>query len=75
MDKTAEIMNVLTFAEKYKLIMLWNNEAPLDIRIKFIKFVIMVRLNTHIKGWEIMEYNLLFQVICNRIRKELNLMV
>ena len=75
MDKIAEITNVLTYADKYKLVKLWSYENPLDVRIKFIKDVILLRLNRHIERWDIMEYNLIFQVICNRIVKELSLMV
>ena len=75
MDKTAEIINVLSYADKYTLIKLWSQEAPLDERIKFIKYVLTVRLNKSVNGWETMDYNLRFQVICNRIVKELNLIV
>ena len=70
-----EITNVLTYADKYKIIKLWSYENPLNVRIKFIEYVILLRLNRHIERWDIMEYNLIFQVICNRIVKELNLMV
>ena len=70
-----EITNALTFDDKYKLIKLWSYEKPLNVRIKFIKDVILLRLNRHIERWDIMEYNLIFQVTCNRIVKELNLMV
>ena len=75
MDKIQEITNVLTYADKYKLIKLWSYKNPLDVRIKFIKDVILLRLNRHIERWDIMEYNLIFQVICNRIVKELNIIV
>jgi hypothetical protein len=71
----AEIINALTYADKYKVIKLWSYENPIDVRIKFIKDVIILRLNRCIEGWEIMEYNLIFQVICNRKIKELNLIV
>ena len=75
MDTVADLTRVLTYADKYKLIKLWSKDTPLDVRIKFIRDVLLVRLNRYIEGWEIMEYNLLFQVICNRITSELNLIV
>ena len=75
MDTVADLTHVLTYADKYKLIKLWSYENPLNVRIKFIKDVILLRLNRHIERWDIMEYNLIFQVICNRIVKELNLIV
>jgi hypothetical protein len=71
----AEIMHVLTYVDKYKVIKLWSYENPIDVRIKFIRDVIMLRLNRCIDGWDIMEYNLIFQVICNRIINELNLIL
>jgi hypothetical protein len=75
MKTAVEILGVLTFAEKYKLLKLWSYQSPLDERIKFIKGILIGRLNWTINGWEIMEYNLIFQVICNRLRNELNIMV
>ena len=75
MDTVAKISSVLTYSEKYKILKLWSNEAPMDVRIRFIKDLLIGRLNWQIRGWEIMEYNLHFQVICNRLIKELNIMV
>ena len=75
MKTVAEILSALTFAEKYKVMRLWSYQSPLDERIKFIKGILIGRLNWTINGWEIMEYNLIFQVICNKITKELNIMV
>ena len=75
MDKIQEITNVLTYVDKYKPIKMWNYETPLDVRIIFIKSILLTRLNRNVEGWEIMDYNFRFQVICNRIVKELNLIV
>ena len=75
MDTVAKISSVLTYSEKYKILKLWSNEAPMDVRIRFVKDVLIGRLNWQIRGWEIMEYNLHFQVICDRLIKELNIMV
>lgn len=75
MDTVAQLTNVLTYAEKYKILKLWSKDTPIDVRIKFIKDVLIGRLKWQISGWEIMEYNLRFQVICNRRLKELNITV
>lgn len=55
MDTVADLTRVLTYADKYKLIKLWSKDTPLDVRIKFIRDVLLVRLNRYIEGWEIME--------------------
>jgi hypothetical protein len=61
-----DIIHVLTYVEKYKVMKLWCKHTHLDVRIKFIKDVLIGRLHWQINGWEIMEYNLRFQVICNQ---------
>lgn len=75
MYEIAEIINVLTYDDKYKLIKLWSYQSPLEVRIRFMRDILLVRLNTYVEGWDIMEYNLRFQIICNRILNELNLIV
>jgi hypothetical protein len=75
MDTVVRISSVLTYAEKYTILKLWGNGAPIDVRIKFIKEVLVGRLKWQIRGWDIMEYNLHFQVICNRLINDLNIML
>ena len=75
MYEIAEIINVLTYDDKYKHIKLWSYQSPLEVRIRFMEDSLLARLNTYIEGWGIMEYNLRFQIMCNRILNELNLIV
>jgi hypothetical protein len=73
-DTVDDIHACSTYVEKYKILK-FGEHTHLDVRIKFIKDVLIGRLHWQINGWEIMEYNLRFQVICNRLLKELNIMV
>ena len=75
MYEIAEIINVLTYDDKYKLIKLWSYQSPLEVRIRLMRDILLVRLNTYVEGWDIMEYNLRFQIMCNRILNELNIIV
>jgi hypothetical protein len=68
-----EITDVLTDVDKFILILFWSYRAPIDVRVRFMRDLLLVRLNTYIEGFDIMEYNLRFQIICNRQLKELNL--
>ena len=65
--KADEIIQLLDNAEKIELLKLYNIQHPINERFRFIKQVINDRLNLNIYGWDLLDYNLIFQTICNRI--------
>jgi hypothetical protein len=70
MRTVEDILDALTDIEKDVVLHLWYNQLPLAMRVRFIKNVLIGRLGWPIQGWDIMDYNLLLNVVANRLFKK-----
>mgnify|MGYP001376010912 CR=1 FL=1 len=70
MRTVEDILDALTDIEKDTVLDLWYNQSPLAMRVRFIKNVLIGRLGWPIQGWDIMDYNLLLNVVANRLFKK-----
>ena len=67
MHTVEEILDALTSHEKAWLYALWSNDAPLKMRVEFIRIVLVGRLGWYITGWDLMAYNQKLIIACNRL--------
>ena len=62
-----EITENLTAEEKGRLIAICMYDCSIKARIKFIRQVLIGRLQWNIQGWDIMEYVMKLVVVANRL--------
>jgi hypothetical protein len=62
-----EITENLTDEEKGRLIAICMYNSSIKDRIKFIRQVLIGRLQWNIQGWDIMEYAMKLVVVANRL--------
>jgi hypothetical protein len=70
MHTVEEITEHLTAEEKRRLIAICKRNSSIKARIKFIRQVLIGRLQLNIQGWDIMEYNIKLIVIANRLMNQ-----
>ena len=67
MHTVEEITENLTDEEKGRLIAICMYNSSIKDRIKFIRQVLIGRLQWNIQGWDIMEYAMKMVLVANRL--------